>query len=187
MYSLVVFFHLFSSLFVQVQQTPKRKPPGSTNGPWILAVFTFLHNRCETLTFSPLEQLISVPTSDCFSRGGRCLESCVLSLSRSLSSQSASQLCLLCLCMSFILHSSLLCFLQTPSCLFPLSLFLSPPLSLSLALSGGGVATADWCRWSGSLQTAGGRGGSVWGAQRTTGWLILSFLSLFLYLSSTCT
>lgn len=78
-----------------------------------------------------------------------------------------------------------------PLCLSSLTVHLFVPyrypavcfLSLSLSVS---VwcwwAAADCCRWSGSVQTAGGRGGFVWGAQRTTGCLILSFMfSFYIY------
>ena len=145
---------------------PSRSPPDSTDGPRFQTVFTFLHNRLEALTLRPFEQLIS----ECINAGDTLFSILV----NSLSSPPLSQFCRLCLRSAF--HPSQ----STSLCRTDTRLSVS---SLSLSVS---VwcwwAAADCCRWSGSVQTAGGRGGFVWGAQRTTGCLILSFMfSFYIY------
>lgn len=141
----IAFF--FSSLFMQTPQTSKRKPPDSTNGHkyWL-----YLHFCIIDLKLWPFTHLSSSLTS----RQHQTWGNVVLSLVHSLSS-------LVCFSAffasahSFIPHSSLLCFLHTPSCLFPLA------LSASVWWR---WAAADCCRWSEALQTAGGRGETVWGS-----------------------
>lgn len=152
--------HWFCNLFLHVPHINRRAPSDSTNGAWKHTVFTFWHNRVETLTFYLFEHLISVPASDCIRRWG-----IVLNLVYSLSS--LSSLPLLCLS-SLIVH--LFVGYRHSSCLFPVSHF---------SVWWWWWAAADCCRWSGSLQTAGGRGGSVWGAQMMAGWLAGSSSPLF--------
>lgn len=103
---------------MQTSQTSKRKPPSQHKWTQILTVFTFLHNRLETLTFYPFEQLINIPAAS-------VVGDVVLNLVHSLSSLSVSLLTLpLLFLSSHTVHFFV--FLHTPSCLFP------------LALSGGG-------------------------------------------------
>lgn len=86
--------------------------------------------------------------------------------------------------LSFIPHSPPLCAVQIPSCLFPL--FLSLSLSPSLSGAGGLLQTAVGGQDQSRQQE--GETGFVWGAQRTTGWLILSFMfSFYIYLAHALT